>query len=173
MSIVFKAYKICFMKKSARPFLLFLLFVFTGFFCFAQELQKKSLITKVAKFKPPVVKSFLGINTNGASVTGDEANQLITLPLKITDAQNSVYSIDSYHFLYKRKGVIEDEETGRKQATFTTVADVFKTTPLPKIWIDNLKTGFQKDEQLYFFDVLVKDKEGRKFFAPEIKITIQ
>ena len=161
------------MKKSARPFLLFLLCAFTGFFCFAQESQKKSLITKVAKFKPPVVKSFLGINTNGASVTGDEANQLITLPLKITDAQNSVYSIDSYHFLYKRKGVIEDEETGRKQATFTTVADVFKTTPLPKIWIDNIQNRFQKGEEMFFFDIVVKDKAGRKFFAPDLKIIIQ
>jgi hypothetical protein len=31
----------------------------------------------------------------------------------------------------------------------------------------------QKDEQLYFFDIVVKDKEGRDFFAPEIKITIK
>lgn len=161
------------MKIYFRQFLLFLLCVFTGFFSFAQEPQKKPQITKVAKFKPPVVKSFLGINTNGATVTGEEANQLITLPLKISDAQNNVYSIDSYHFLYKRKGVIEDEETGRKQVKFTTVADVFKTTPLPKIWIDNIQNDFQKGEEIYFFDVVVKDKTGRKFFAPDLKITIQ
>lgn len=161
------------MKKSVQPFLFFLLCTFTGFFCFAQESQKKPQITKVAKFKPPVVKPFLGINTNGASVTGDEANQLITLPLKITDAQNHIYSIDSYHFLYKRKSVIEDEKTGRKQATFTTVADVFKTTPLPKIWIDNIQNGFQKGEELHFFDIVVKDKAGRIFFAPDLKITVQ
>ena len=81
--------------------------------------------------------------------------------------------IDSYHFLYKRKGVIQDEETGKKSITFTTVSDIFKTTPLPKIWIDNLKDGFQKDEEIYFFDIIVKDKKNRKFFAPDLKINIQ
>ncbi len=160
------------MKIYLRKFPLFLLCAFAGLFSFAQVAQKKSDITKIAKFKPPVVKSLLGVNTTGASVTADEANQLITLPLKITDAQNNIYSINSYNFLYKRKGVFEDEETGRKQVKFTTVSDVFKTTPLPKIWIDNIQNGFQKDEELYFFDIVVKDKTGRKFFAPDLKITI-
>ncbi len=170
---MFKANKNLFMKIYLRQLYLVLVCTFFGFCSSAQESQKKPEITKVAKFKPPVVKSFLGINTNGATVTIDEANQLIALPLKISDAQNNNYAIDSYHFLYKKKGVIEDEETGRKQVTFTTVSDLFKTTPLPKIWIDNIQNGFQKDEQLHFFDIVVKDKSGRKFFAPDLKITIQ
>ena len=160
------------MKTYFKQSLIFFLCISMASFSFAQQSQKNPGITKIVKFKPPVVKSFLGVNSNGATVTADEANQLITLPLKITDAQNDIYSIDSYNFLYKRKGVIEDEETGRKQSTFTTVADVFKTTPLPKIWIDNIQNGFQKGEQLYFFDIVVKDKAGRKFFAPDLKITI-
>jgi hypothetical protein len=56
---------------------------------------------------------------------------------------------------------------------FTIVADRFFATPLPKVWIENTKDQFKKDEQLYFFDIVVKDKEGRKFFAPELKITIK
>jgi len=145
------------------------LFVGPSFIAAAQN----PVITKVAKFKPPVVQTFLGINTNGASVTKEEAEQLIALPLKITDAKKNVYAVDSYQFLYKRKSVIQDEETGKKQSTFTTVADKFKATPLPKVWIDNLKDGFQKDEELYFFDIVVKDNAGRIFPAPELKITIQ
>ncbi len=160
------------MKKHYKHLFIFFLCIATSALSFAQ-VQQKPGITKVAKFKPPVVKSYLGINTNGASVTVDEANQLITLPLKITDAQNNVYPIDSYQFLYKRKGVVEDEESGRKQVAFTTVADVFKTTPLPKIWIDNIQNSFQKGEEIYFFDLVVKDKEGRRFFAPDLKIAIQ
>ena len=131
------------------------------------------VIIKVAKFKPPVVQTFLGINTNGATVTIEEAAQFIALPLKITDAKKNVYVIDSYQFLYKRKSVIQDEQTGVKQSTFTTVSDRFKVTPLPALWIDNLKGGLQKDEQLYFFDIVVRDNAGRIFSAPELKITIQ
>ena len=155
--------------KLSISFLFIFLFVSASFIAVAQ----KPVITKVAKFKPPVVQTFLGINTNGAAVTKEEAAQLIALPLKITDAKKNAYTIDSYQFLYKRKSVVQDEETGKKQSTFTTVADRFKATPLPKVWIDNLKGGFQKDEELYFFDIVVKDNTGRIFSAPELKITIQ
>ncbi len=161
------------MKTYLRQFLIFTACFFAGLLCFAQQSPPKPVITKIAKFKPPIVKSYLGVNVNGATVTSDEANQLIALPLKITDSQNNVYPIASYNFLYKRKGLIEDEETGRSQVTFTTVADLFTATPLPKVWIDNIQNGFQKGEEMYFFDIIVKDKEGRKFFAPDLKITIK
>ena len=157
------------MKLSMKSFLLIFLFANIGLLSFAQD----SAVTKVPKFKPPVVKSYLGINTNGAAVTKEEASQLVALPLNITDDKKNVYAIDSYHFLYKRKGVIQDEETGKKSITFTNVSDLFKTTPLPKVWIDNIKDGFQKDEELYFFDIVVTDTKNRKFFAPDLKITIQ
>lgn len=155
---------------SLKYFLLVFTISTSALFSYAQE---KPVITKVAKFKPPVVKTFLGINQNGASVTQDEAVQLITLPLKITDDKNNLYTIDSYQFLYRKKSFIQNEETGKAQATFTIQSSRFTATPLPKIWIDNLKNSLQKEEQLYFFDIVVKDKEGRKFFAPELKITVK
>ncbi len=161
------------MKTYSKQMLVLIFFMSSGFLANAQTPAKKPIITKIEKFKPPVVNTYLGVNTNGASVTNDEANQLITLPLKITDAQTNIYPIDSYHLLYKRKGVIEDEQTGRKQVAFTTASQLFEKTPLPKIWIDNIQNGFQTGEELYFFDIVVKDKLGRKFFAPDLKITIQ
>ena len=137
------------------------------------DAQDSVHITKVPKFKPPVVKTFLGINQDGALVTAEEARQLIALPLKITDDKNNSYPIESYQFLYKKKGFLQDEETGKVSVVFTIQASHFDKTPLPKIWVDNLQDGFQKDEQLYFFDIIVKDKEGRGFFAPPLKITIR
>lgn len=138
----------------------------------AQASVKPGTVTKVVKFKPPVVQTFLGRNINGATVTVDEANQLINLPLKITDDKNNVYTIASYQFMYKRKSVIENEETGRKEIVFTTVADLFNATPLPEVWKANIVGRLQKDEELYYFDIIVQDKLNRKFFAPELKIKI-
>lgn len=157
------------MKIIIKSLLLFYL-IFAVSAVFAQD---KEIITKEPKFKPPVVKTYLGVNQNGASVTKEEASQLIGLPLKIVDDKNNAYPIDSYQFLYRRKSTIQNDETGRKETTFTIVADRFDSTPLPKVWIENTKDQFKKDEQLYFFDIVVKDKEGRKFFAPELKITIK
>ena len=130
-------------------------------------------ITPVTKFKPPVVKTFLGRNEKEATVTVDEANQLVNLPLKIVDDKNVTYTISSYQFLYKKKSVIEDEESGRKETVFTNTADLFKATPLPKVWQDNISDGIQKGEELFFFDVIVNDKQGRKFFAPNVKIIVK
>jgi hypothetical protein len=118
------------------------------------------------------VKTYLGVNQNGASVTKEEASQLIGLPLKIVDDKKNAYPVDSYQFLYRRKSTVLNND-GKRETVFTIVADRFFATPLPKVWIENTKDQFQKDEQLYFFDIVVKDKEGRKFFAPELKITIK
>ena len=155
----------------------YLKYFFLSFIFFATAsssfAQVKPAETKIAKFKPPVVKTFLGVNQNGASVTADEATQLLAIPLKITDEKNNNYAIDSYQFLYRKKSYIQDETTGKVVPTFTITSSRFTATPLPEIWVDNVKTNLKTDEQLYFFDIVVKDKQGRKFFAPEIKITIK
>lgn len=158
-----------------------LLFVFTfSLYASAQSVKqpvkkpvKNETIVPVTKFKPPVVKTFLGQNEKEATVTVDEANQLVNLPLKITDDKNNVYTISSYQFMYKKKSVVEDEETGRKNIAFSNTAGLFKSTPLPKVWQDNISGGLQKGEELYFFDVVVNDKLNRKFFAPNIKIIVK
>lgn len=158
------------MKIAIKYPLFLLLFSLFTAFSFAQD---KVIITKGPKFKPPVVKTSLGVNQNGALVTVDEGRQLVGLPLKIVDNKGNEYAIDSYQFLYRQKSYIQDDETGKKEVSYTITADRFNTTPLPKVWIDNIKDRLQKDEQLYFFDIVVKDKLGRIFFAPELKITIK
>ncbi len=151
----------------------FISILFFSSFCPTAFSQNKTEIIKEPKFKPPVVKTFLGINQNGAKVTSDEGEQLVGLPLKVVDAKNNQYTVDSYQFLYKEKSYIVDDETGKKETVFTIASDRFTTTPLPQVWINNIKSKLQADEELYFFDIVVKDKEGRLFFAPELKITIK
>jgi hypothetical protein len=130
-------------------------------------------VTKVAAFKPPKVKTLLGKNAQTATVSIDEAKQLINLPLKISNDSRNLFTIDSYQFMYKKKSVIQNEQTGKKEIVFTTVADLFKTTPLPEIWRKNIGASIQKQEEFYFFDIIVKDKLDRRFYAPDVKIIIQ
>jgi hypothetical protein len=158
------------MKIILKYFLCIFLFTAAVKISFGQQ---KEVITKVQKFKPPVVKTFLGVNQNGAQVTADEGNQLVGLPLKIVDAQNHNYPISSYRFLYRKKSVVLNDETGKKEETYSITADRFDSTPLPKVWINNIQGRLQPGEQLYFFDIVVKDKQGRDFYAPELKMTIK
>ena len=52
-------------------------------------------------------------------------------------------------------------------------ADRFTVTPLPEIWQSNINEFLHTGEELFFFDVIVFDKQGKLFFAPELKIIIQ
>ena len=99
--------------------------------------------------------------------------QIITLPLRIADEKNETYKISSYQFAYKRIGVTEDEETGKLSPQSDMVAQRFTETPLPELWKSNIIEQLHKGEELYFFDIIMLDKTGRLFFAPDLKITIE
>ena len=151
--------------------------VFTmGLLCatlmFAQK-PAKPVTPPTGNVKKPQVKTYIGKITGTISMNADEARQVVTLPLKVTDDKNVGYVISSYQFAYKRIGITEDEETGKTAVQSDLAAERFTTTPLPAVWQKNIIEGLHKGEELYFFDIIVFDKQGRLFFAPEIKITIQ
>ena len=128
----------------------------------------------VIKFKPPVVHVYLGNLTGKTAITGAaEGKNLITLPLKIVDDKSVSYQLVSYQFAYTRLGVTEDEETGKTSPAKDMVSDHFNSSPLPTIWQSNITETLHAGESLYFFDIIVMDKLGRRFFAPELKITIE
>jgi len=120
----------------------------------------------------PLVKTTLGSTAGNATVSANEARRLITLPLTVTDNNNITYTIESYQFLYKKKTEMTDPNTGKKAYAFSTASDIFKTSPLPLAWVGKTE-NLQKDEELSFFDIQIKDDKGKKFFAPDIRLKIQ
>lgn len=152
-------------------FILFL--IFAGNISLAQAPAKRT-VKPIEKYKPPVVQSYLGNITGKAATAGvEEAKNVIALPLKIVDDKKNNYTVVSYQFVYKRIGITEDEETGKTSPESDIVSSQFTSSPLPAIWQNNISDGLHKGESLYFFDIIVLDKQGRRFFAPELKITVQ
>ncbi len=133
----------------------------------------KPAAPNAAKYKKPLVKSFISDVSGTASLNAAIAGELISQPIYVIDDKKVNYTISSYQFVYKRIGVSEDEESGKAIPQSDIAADRFTTTPLPDVWQKNIKEGLHKGEELYFFDIIVFDKQGHRFFAPEIKITIQ
>ena len=127
----------------------------------------------VQKFIPPKLTSMLGIRTDTALVYREEVLQLITLPLRVTDDKKGIYTIASYQVMYKKRAVTEDELTGKAIPTTSTTSAVFRTTPLSPIWIKILTEQIRAGEELYFFDIVAKDAQGRMMFAPELKIKVK
>ncbi len=127
----------------------------------------------IQKYKPPKLTSSLGIRVDSALVFTEEAVQLINLPLKITDDKKNNYTVSSYQVMYKRRAVTEDEESGKVTPITSSVAELFRETPLPALWKNILTQQLKPGEELFFFDIIVKDVQGRLMFAPDLKIKIK
>lgn len=136
--------------------------------------KPKSAVTKpIQKFTPPKLTTTLGIRSDSVTVFREEAVQLITLPLRVTDDKKTVYTISSYRFMYKRRAVTEDEETGKVTPIMSNVSDLFRETPLPTRWKNIIVEQIRAGEELYFFDIVAKDSQGRLMFAPTLSIKIK
>ncbi|MBL0183636.1 MAG: hypothetical protein IPP96_15635 [Chitinophagaceae bacterium] len=159
--------------KPVVQILLAVLFSATTTTVLAQKPKPSPGGHSTQKFKPPKLTSTLGIRSDSATVEVEEALQLINLPLKITDDKKNLYSISSYQVMYKRKGVTEDEETGKVSPASSNVAQLFRETPLPAIWKKVLTEQLRSGEELYFFDIIAKDAQGRYMFAPELRIKVK
>lgn len=126
----------------------------------------------IVKFKPPKLFTQMGGFRDSITLTVIEAENIIDKPLKIFDDQKGVYSISSYQFIYRRKVVTEDEITGKAIPTSSMVAGTFKVSPLPAIWINSVKEQVRPGEELYFFDIIAKDAQGRVMYAPDFKVKV-
>ena len=144
-----------------------------GFFVYdagAQKTPGKKTVTTSQKFKAPKLYTFLGTNKDSVAVPVAIAENIIALPMKIYDDKNVEYKISSYQFLYRKKTVTEDEQTGKASPATSIVSDRFTVTPLPGLWVDKIGEELKAGEELYFFDVIAKDAQGRVMFASNLKI---
>jgi len=139
----------------------------------AQTRPVKPKVVPVQKYKAPKLKASLGTRSDTSEVSVDEALQLIMLPIIVTDEKKNKYSVASYQCMYKRRAVTENEETGKVTPVYSVVAEVFKTTPLSEIWKKNITEQLRSGEELFFFDIVVKDAQGHLMFAPNLKLVIQ
>lgn len=124
----------------------------------------------VAKYKPPKLFTQLGSVKDSAALSPDEIGKMVTMPLMISDAAGGKYEISSYQLAYKRTAFVEDEESGKVSPASSVVAELFKQTPLSKIWITQIQEQIHPGEELIFFDVFVKDTKGRVLRAPNLKL---
>ena len=127
----------------------------------------------IQKFKAPKVSTTWGKYIDSSTVTVDEALALLRSPLTITGDNKTNYGISTYHLLYRKRGVTEEEETGKMTAVTSIASNIFRSTPLPDSWITSISLQLRSGEELSFFDVLAKDAQGHIFFAPTLKIKVK
>jgi NurA-like 5'-3' nuclease len=127
----------------------------------------------VAKFRVPKLTTSIGSFKDSMLIAPQMADSIIQLPLKVVDAKNVVYTISSYQFLYRKIVTTEDEDTGKTSKTTSIKSSLFKTTPLPIIWLNAVTENLKAGEEFLFFAVTVKDPEGRIMYAPNLKLLLK
>ena len=135
------------------------------------ELQAQT--KPLAKYKVPKLFTQIGGLRDSVSIPVSEAENIIGQPLKIFDDKKGVYTISSYQFLYRKRGVTENEETGKVTPITSIVSSLFKITPLPDTWLTQVREQVKPGEELFFFDVIAKDALGRVMYAPNLKIMVK
>jgi len=136
--------------------------------------QKTPATAKTQKFKAPKLYTHLGNAIDSiVTLTEAEAENIIALPLKVVDDKKNVYSVTSYQFLYNRRVVTEDEMSGKVTPTSSIASSRFTSTPLPQLWVNQVREQLKSGEYLYFFDVIAKDAQGRVMYASTLKIMVK
>jgi hypothetical protein len=130
----------------------------------------KSASKSIQKIKPPKLYTSLGIFKDSMIAPVDQVKSLIGNPLIVKDSQNQTYTVTYYQVIYKRQAVTEDEKTGKISPIVYPVIQNFTQTPLPPLWIKILKDELLPKEELFFFDIIVRDMKGNVFYAPNLKI---
>ena len=150
--------------------IIILLFISTNLFAQKPITAKP---TAFVKFKAPKLTSLLGGFKDTMYVAPQMADSIIGLPLKVTDAKNNVYAISSYQFLYKKIVTTEDEATGKTSKTSSIKSSLFKTSPLPVLWLNAVRENLNPGEEFFFFAIVVKDPQGRIMYAPDLKLILK
>ena len=149
-----------------------------AFSCIEAEAQKpvkgNNTGLHLQKFKPPKVKTIWGNHSDSAIISPGEAIPLLSVPLRIIDDKNTAYALSSYQFMYRKQGVIgnEESESGKTEPITTIKAQFFRTSPLPELWIKSISEEIRHGEELYVYDIVARDNLGHLFFAPSIRIRI-
>jgi hypothetical protein len=140
---------------------------------FGQQPSTKEKAKKQTPIKKPVLKTTLGIFSDSINIPVEQVKAVLGTSLKVTDNNNNPLTVTYYQFLYRRRAVREDEKTGKVIPTTSIVSDYFTTTPLPEKWVKIIREDLVPGEELYFFDIIAKDKNGTPFYAPNLKIITQ
>jgi hypothetical protein len=123
--------------------------------------------------KPPPLQSFWG-TTNGGDLPLEFVLGVLDSAVWVMDDKKIRYSISRFIIVYRSKDKYEDEKTGEIKTRFNPNSTSVKNSALlPELWRKNLYETIKKEDELIIADVIVRDKKGNYFSAPDVKIIIK
>lgn len=123
--------------------------------------------------KPPPLQAFWG-TTNGGTLPLEFVLGVIDSTVWVIDDKKVRYNISRFILVYRSKDKYEDEKTGEIKSRFNVNStSVRNSALLPELWRKNLYETIKKEDELMIADIIVRDKKGNYFSAPDVKIIIK
>ncbi|MGL6269768.1 MAG: hypothetical protein ACRC2O_17670 [Chitinophagaceae bacterium] len=153
------------MKNSIFLFL----YLFTCVFCVAQ--QKPA--AKTANAGLPKLTVMLGGSKSG-NISVKQLQNIIDSPLLVKDEKGVIYPLKSFRINYTFKSTYRDEETDKvREVKDFRAYDFYDTNRLSEDWRNSIRDNVKVDDEMLINNVVVKLKNGKSFFAPELKLKVQ
>lgn len=154
------------LKSTAR----FLLFLFATVLTVAATAQEKP---KPTTLKPPPLQSFWG-KTKGGDLPLEIVLTTIDSAIWVIDDKKNRYHISRFIVVHRSKDKYEDEKTGEIKSRYNSSADNVSNSPfLSALWQKNLYEIIKKEDEILITDIIVKDKWGYYYTAPDISIKVK
>lgn len=145
--------------------------VLISFFLLAVALQSKAQQKPAPVLVPPKLQSFWGV-TKGGELSLDFVLNIIDSAVWVVDDKKIKYRLSRFIFVHRSKDKFEDDNGELKTAFNTNSVTVRNAGYLPENWQKNLYEVIKKEDEILITDIIVRDKKGNFFKAPDVKIVI-
>lgn len=103
------------------------------------------------------------------SMPADLMNKFIDSPLRIV-SDNQQYRVIRYRFSYRKKDVYLDDQTMSVKIKYELISYYVYGSPLPDKHAKHIRGEVKGAEEFWFEEIMVANKNGEQFLAPDIHI---
>lgn len=145
----------------------FLMLVLLTSVCSHSHAQEKPSL------QPPALQSFWGYYKAGIHPV-ETVRTMIDTAIWVIDDQKQRYTVRSFRVNYFSNDQYEDETTGKLKTRRNLLSKEFReTNMLSDLWNQSIYESLKPKDEILIDLISVKDKQGRIFYAPDIKISVQ
>jgi hypothetical protein len=136
------------------------------------EAQQKPAAKPASSALPKLTVTIGG--SKSGNITVARMQNIVDSPLIVKDEKGISYPIKSFRINYTFKSTYKDEETDKvREVKDFRAYDFNNTDRLSEDWRNSIKDNVKKEDEMLINNVVVKLKNGKSFFAPELKLTVQ
>jgi len=102
-----------------------------------------------------------------------EVLKLLDSALVVRDEKNNKYPVVSFDFTYERREPYLNDTTGKPGFYTELIGDTFKGDKIPAFWATRIKEMLERNEVLYFDNIIINYTGDKLYRAPKLRFNIR